>query len=117
PYAHDIGAQLASLRHLAAREEAFFVPGHGPITPRAELAAALDANIAAVEHASALVLAALAEPRNLIEIGAHVQQAYGLSFAGLPQYAIFLSAVSAHLSWLEAQGLVKAEVGAIWSRG
>jgi len=50
------------------------------------------------------VRAALAEPSDLTEIASRVQRALGLSFAGIPQYAIFTSAVAAHLSYLEALG-------------
>lgn len=116
PYAHEIGGQLASLRLLAKRGDAFFLPGHGALTPHAELADAIAVNVAAVERASQIVLAALAEPGNLIEVAARVQQAFELTFPGLPQYAVFLSAVSAHLAWLESQGLACVEVGAIWKR-
>ena len=116
PYAHEIGGQLASLRHLATRDEAFFLPGHGALTPHAELADAIAANTAAVERASQIVLAALAEPGNLLDIAARVQHAFELSFPGLPQYAIFLSVVSAHLAWLEAHQLASVEVGMLWKR-
>ncbi|MBC8076545.1 MAG: MBL fold metallo-hydrolase, partial [Chloroflexales bacterium] len=59
PYAHDVGAQLDSLAAIASRNEAFFLPGHGALLPRAELEDALDANRNAVERAGEAVLAAL----------------------------------------------------------
>ena len=34
----------------------------------------------------------------------------GLNLAGIPQYAIFVSAVAAHLSYLEAQGQARVEL-------
>lgn len=104
PYAHDIAAQLAALETLGRRSERFFLPGHGDLVPRDALPEVLAANRAAIERSSALVRAALAEPSDLTEIASRVQRALGLSFAGIPQYAIFTSAVAAHLSYLEALG-------------
>lgn len=118
PYAHNIGAQLASLRQLAQHPAHFFVPGHGALLGRDALQGVIAANTAAVERASALVHAALHTSGDLFAVAARVRESYGLSFAGLPQYAIFLSAVNAHLSFLESQKLARLELsdqGAIWS--
>jgi glyoxylase-like metal-dependent hydrolase (beta-lactamase superfamily II) len=104
PYAHDIGAQLASLHRLAARGDQFFLPGHGALTPRDALEEALAANQAAIERSSRLVRAALEQPGDLAAIARRVAGALGLALPGIPQYAIFASAVAAHLSYLEAQG-------------
>jgi acyl-CoA thioester hydrolase len=44
-------------------------------------------------------------------------RALGLNLAGIPQYAIFVSAVAAHLSYLEAQGQARVELedaGMVW---
>lgn len=117
PYAHDIAAQLAALGTLSARAEQVFVPGHGPPTTHADLPETIAANRRAIEHASATVQAALAEPGDLAAIARRVQRAYDLHFPGIPQYAIFVSAVAAHLSYLESQGRAQAileEHGVIW---
>ena len=61
--------------------------------------------------------AALAEPGELTAVARRVQLALGLSLAGIPQYAIFVSAVAAHLSYLEAQGQARVELadaGMVW---
>src|SRR5262245_34814635 len=65
PYAHDVGAQLASLGRIAARGEHFFLPGHGVLVGRDALEEVLAANQAAIERSSELVRAALAEPGDL----------------------------------------------------
>lgn len=104
PYAHDVGAQLASLAAIASRDEAFFLPGHGPLLPRSSLEDALAANRAAVERASEAVLAALEAPGDLSTVAQRVAGTLGLTLAGIPQYAIFASAISAHLTYLETQG-------------
>lgn len=105
PYAHDIAGQLAALDTLAGRAEAFVLPGHGELIERAALPEALAANRAAIEAATALVRAALAEPGELATITGRVLRALGRSLAGAPQYAIFSGAVAAHLGYLEQQGL------------
>ncbi|MEN9935115.1 MAG: hypothetical protein RLZZ387_1694 [Chloroflexota bacterium] len=117
PYAHDVAAQLTALDTLAGRAEHAFLPGHGDLVARADLAAALDANRSAIEGSSACVREALAEPGDLASVARRVQRALGLSLGGVPQYAIFASAVSAHLSYLEQQGAARVgleEDGLIW---
>jgi glyoxylase-like metal-dependent hydrolase (beta-lactamase superfamily II) len=117
PYAHDVGAQLASLDRLAARAEMFYLPGHGDLIARDALEEALAANQAAIMRSTELVRAALAEPGELTAVARRVQAALGLSLAGIPQYAIFVSAVAAHLSYLEAQGQARVELadaGMVW---
>lgn len=117
PYAYDIAAQLAALDTLAAREECYFLPGHGDLTPLAEFGAALAANRAAIERSTAAVRAALAEPGDIATIAARVRRLLGLTIAGLPQYAIFTSVVAAYLSYLEARdaaALALTDDGPIW---
>jgi glyoxylase-like metal-dependent hydrolase (beta-lactamase superfamily II) len=117
PYAHDIGAQLASLDRLAARADGFYLPGHGDLTARDALEEILAANQAAITRSTELVRASLAEPAELTAVARRVQLALGLSLAGIPQYAIFVSAVAAHLSYLEAQGQARVgleQAGLIW---
>ena len=117
PYAQDVAGQLRSLQALAERDERFFLPGHGDLTTREQLANVLHANVAAIERSTAAVQAALQEPGDLTTIGRRVAHTLGLVFAGIPQHAVFTSAVSAHLSYLVAQGRanVTLEDGAlIW---
>jgi glyoxylase-like metal-dependent hydrolase (beta-lactamase superfamily II) len=117
PYAHDVGAQLTSLDRLAARGELFFLPGHGDLAARDALEEVLAANQAAIAASTQLVREALAEPGELTAVARRVKGALGLSLAGIPQYAIFVSAVAAHLSYLEAQGLARVELqdaGMVW---
>jgi glyoxylase-like metal-dependent hydrolase (beta-lactamase superfamily II) len=118
PYAHDVGEQLASLDRLSARGDLFYLPGHGDIVARDALEEVLAANQAAIHRSTQLVREALAEPGELTALAQRVQRALGLSLAGIPQYAIFVSAVAAHLSYLEAQGqaqVVLEDGGMIWS--
>lgn len=120
PYAHDIAAQMASLERLAARDERFFLPGHGRLTQRSDLSATLQANRHAIERAMHAVRGALAEPGDTPAVARRVQRALGLTITGLPQYAIFVSAVAAHLGHLEMQGdvtLVMTDEGAVWRSG
>src|SRR6476661_3266262 len=90
PYAHDVGAQLASLDRLAARADLFYLPGHGDLAARDALEEVLAANQAAITHSTQLVREALAEPGELTAVARRVQRALGLSLAGIPQYAIFV---------------------------
>ena len=117
PYAQDVAEQLRSLDRLAARGERLFLPGHGDLTPREQLEDLLAANQAAIERAGAAVLAALAQPGDLYAVAGRVRAALGLSFGQIPQYAIFVSAVSAHLGYLAGLGhaqVVLEEAGMIW---
>jgi glyoxylase-like metal-dependent hydrolase (beta-lactamase superfamily II) len=117
PYAHDVGAQLGSLDRLAARADRFYLPGHGDLVARDALEEALAANQAAIARSTEVVHAALAEPAELTAVARRVQRVLGLSLAGIPQYAIFVSAVAAHLSYLEAQGracVALEDAGMVW---
>jgi glyoxylase-like metal-dependent hydrolase (beta-lactamase superfamily II) len=127
-YAHDVAAQLATFERLGARTEAWFVPGHGSLTPRADLAAALEANRAATLQASELVLHAL--PGTVAEIAARVYRrlhaeaedavdAVHISKLSVPQYVVFAGAITSHLSYLEQQERVRVELderGLVWHR-
>lgn len=117
PYAHDIAAQLGSLARLAQRDDAWFLPGHGDLVGRSALPDALAANRAAIERAADAVRAALAEPGDLAAVARRVQRMLGITLAAIPQHAIFVSAVAAHLSYLEAQGQAQATFdgdGVLW---
>jgi glyoxylase-like metal-dependent hydrolase (beta-lactamase superfamily II) len=117
PYAQDVGAQLASLDRLAGRGERWFLPGHGDLMARDELEELLATNQAAIERAGDLVRAALDAPGDLLAIARRVRQALALNLTAIPQYAIFVSAVSAHLGYLLAQGRAQVdldEAGMVW---
>jgi glyoxylase-like metal-dependent hydrolase (beta-lactamase superfamily II) len=116
-YAHDVAAQLGGLERLAARGELFFLPGHGDMIPRDALEDVLAANQAAIARGSQLVREALAEPGELHAVARRVRRALDLNLVAIPQYAIFVSAISAHLAYLEAQGRAWATLedkGLIW---
>jgi glyoxylase-like metal-dependent hydrolase (beta-lactamase superfamily II) len=110
PYAHDVAAQFASLHTLAARDDRYFLPGHGDLLGRDGLEEALAANQAAIKRGSRLVREALAEPGDLPTVARRVQRGLGLNLAAIPQYAIFTSAIAAHLSYLEAQGMARVSL-------
>ena len=77
----------------------------------------MDVNRSAIELTSAAVRTALSTPAELTEVGRRVQRALELRFGGAPQYAIFLSAMSAHLAHLEQQGIAQVELtesGLLW---
>ncbi|HEX9371206.1 MAG TPA: MBL fold metallo-hydrolase, partial [Roseiflexaceae bacterium] len=117
PYAHDVGAQLAGLGRLAARGDLYFLPGHGDLTARDGLEEILAANQAAIERSSDLVRAALAERGDLFAVARRVARALGLALPSIPQYAIFASAVAAHLTYIEGRGLARVTLedeGMIW---
>ncbi len=117
PYAHDIAAQLASLERLAARDDAWFLPGHGPLVAHEDMQAMLAVNRAAITQSSTSVLRALRQPGTLDAITGRVLRALGQDLAGIPQYVIFAGAIAAHLTYLEQQGLVQAvleESGITW---
>jgi glyoxylase-like metal-dependent hydrolase (beta-lactamase superfamily II) len=117
PYAHDVGEQLAALQRLAQRDDRYFLPGHGELTQRDALADALAANADAITRSTQLVRAALAEPGDLHAITRRVGRALDRTLPGIPQYVIFASAIAAHLSYLEAQGLAEValeDMGMIW---
>jgi len=117
PYAQDVGAQLASLDRLAARNERMFLPGHGDLTAHGDLEELLARNQAAINRSTDLVYGALSEPGDLYAIARRVREALSLNLFAIPQYAIFVSAVSAHLGYLAAQGRAQVELderGMIW---
>jgi glyoxylase-like metal-dependent hydrolase (beta-lactamase superfamily II) len=127
-FAFDVAAQLASFERLATRSEAWFVPGHGTLTPRSELAAALEANRSATLEASDVLLHALAAPGSHADVAARVYALLAeragrpaaeqsVATMGIPQYAVFAGAIAAHLSYLEAAGRVRVELdhsGLVW---
>ncbi len=129
-YAHDIALQLATFDRLMQRSEAWYLPGHGDLTPASAIQAVLAANRVATEHATDLVLAAVGQPGDTTAITARVLQAFEQEIAAtagetslpaqtIPQYAIFAGAVVAHLSYLEQQGVVEvvlAERQLLWQR-
>lgn len=111
PYAHDVADQLAALDVLATLDAGWFLPGHGEPVGRADLDDQLAANRRAIEAATALVRAALAQPGDLAVITARVVRAMGHTLAGVPQYAIFSGAVAAHLAYLEQRGAARLDLG------
>lgn len=119
PYVHDVADQLAGLERLAVREEAWFLPGHGPLTARADLDEMLNINRTAIIQSSESILQALQAPGDVPAITARVLRALGQTPPGIPQYAIFAGAVAAHLTYLEQQGRAAVtldERGLIWRR-
>lgn len=117
PYAQDVAGQLASLDRLAARDDLMFLPGHGDLTSRGDLEELLATNHAAIVRASYLVYAALGQPGDLLTIAQRVRASLDLQFVAIPQYAIFVSAVSAHLGYLAGQGRAQVDLeerGMIW---
>ncbi|NOK64059.1 MAG: MBL fold metallo-hydrolase [Chloroflexi bacterium AL-W] len=119
PYAHDVHAQLTSFDSILQRGEHCFLPGHGDLLERDSLAHVIAVNRSAVERSSQMVYAALGESGDLFAVARRVQQAMELRLAGIPHFAIFVSAVAAHLTYLEVEGLVHIvfdERGMIWQR-
>lgn len=135
PYGHDIAAQQATLDRLAARADAWVLPGHGPLVSRQDFPDMLAANRRAIERASDLVYAAL--PGDVGEITARVLRAIEREERGqhkergeateaddlppmtIPQYAVFAGAIASHLGYLEQQeriGAMLGERGIIWQR-
>ncbi|MEM8530538.1 MAG: MBL fold metallo-hydrolase [Chloroflexota bacterium] len=117
PYAHNVQAQLASFDSILRRGEQYFLPGHGDLLIRESLAEVIVMNRSTVERSSQIVSTALAEPGDVFTVARRVQQILGLELAGIPHFVIFVSAVAAHLSYLEAQGQVQVtfdEHGMIW---
>jgi glyoxylase-like metal-dependent hydrolase (beta-lactamase superfamily II) len=124
PYAHDVTAQLASLDRLGERSDAWILPSHGDLIPRDMLDAALDKNRAIILRSAEMVLDAL--PGDAATVTARVlqqleaQESSGSRPAmGIPQYAIFASAIAAHLTYLEQQGKAQVayrERGLVWER-
>lgn len=107
PYAHDIAAQLASLERLQARNDTWFVPGHGDMVAHDTLADVVHINRTAIQHASAMILDEL--PGELATVTKRVLKRLeeadqgNRPSLGIPQYAIFASAIAAHLTYLEQQ--------------
>jgi glyoxylase-like metal-dependent hydrolase (beta-lactamase superfamily II) len=107
PYTHDVAEQLASLDRIAARPERLFLPGHGSLVERDELAAVLEINRDAILKSSATILESLTDAASISAVTANVASHMGRTFSNLAQHAIFQSVVAAHLSYLESCG--KAE--------
>ena len=119
PYAQDVDEQRATLEYLRGRSEQYFLPGYGDLSSRAELSEALNANLTAINLAAEAVYAALESPVDLPAVAAYVRRALKLNMTGVPQYAIFLSVIAAHLTALERAGKAAPYLddhGIIWSR-
>jgi glyoxylase-like metal-dependent hydrolase (beta-lactamase superfamily II) len=117
PYAHDVGAQIASFDVLTMLTVSQWIPGHGDAVDRAGLVSTLHENRNAVQHSRELVLAAIATPQTLPATVAAVQNALAMPSASVAQYAVFASGIAAYLNWLVAEGAAVAELsdaGIVW---
>lgn len=118
PYAQHAGQQLQSLATLAARDEAWYVPGHGEVLARADLATTLEVNRAAIERVTQVVFDLLTEPADLHTLGRRVRAALGIEIGAVAQYAVFLSGVAGHLARLAHEGRAELVLndGLVWRR-
>ena len=117
PYAHDVGAQIASFDVLTMLTVSQWIPGHGDAVDRAGLVSTLHENRNAVQHSRELVLAVIATPQTLPATVAAVQNALAMPSASVAQYAVFASGIAAYLNWLVAEGAAVAELsdaGIVW---
>jgi glyoxylase-like metal-dependent hydrolase (beta-lactamase superfamily II) len=113
PFCVDVQAALASLATLnsvAARYRRY-VPGHGQALDGQGLSESLAANREAFDRLRWMVLEVLAQPRTLDDLMAALATRIGLSFAGVGQYYLVRTGVTAILTDLERRGLVAWQAG------
>ncbi len=111
PYAQEIGGQLASLDTIAGGDDDFALPSHGELLGRDALGETLAANRDAVLAGSDAVAAALSQPGDLASIGRRVRATLGLGQTNVAAYAVYLSGISAHLTYLASRGRAALECG------
>lgn len=111
PFAQDVGGQLAAfetvdttMKTTAAK---VLLPGHGQ--PTKDFADLVTLNRAAVERASAAVLAACNEA-GIEAVLASVAEQLELRMTDLPRYHLNYTTVAAHLGYLRAEGRVSTSL-------
>lgn len=103
PFGQDVAAQLDAARALGALEVAVALPGHGE--PTDDVAALAAQNIAAIERVSNAV------ERHAVGVGSEavlkgVCDELGIALGDVARYHLNLCTVSAHLSYLRAEGRI-----------
>ena len=86
-----------------------YVPAHGH--PSAEITEALKANKQRLQEVTELVLSILTEPLSREEIVAHFCREKSID-SSYSQYFLATAAITAHLTYLDEQGLIKPKVAA-----
>ncbi|NPV71403.1 MAG: MBL fold metallo-hydrolase [Firmicutes bacterium] len=111
PYNVDIGAQLDTLAKVPALAAKSVIPGHGGVCR--DVNGAVEANVARIRTVTGLAL----ENAGTGGVGAGAEaildavcRTLGVAPASLAHYYLLLSAVNAHLSYLESQGLAQPRI-------
>lgn len=108
----NVAEYLSSLDRLAGRSERYILPGHGELVDRGAgedpLPAILQANRDVLSRIQESILTALKEPLPLEELLYQVSIQLGKRHDGDPQYFLDRTAISAHLTYLMSQELVKS---------
>lgn len=116
PYFSDITNTLKTLESLKTSEYAYYLPCHGEVTTAPQKA--IDKNISAIQDTRELILEMLNTPMTREEIMAVVVERYNIKLSST-QYVLTLSAVSAYLSHLKNENLLKIEYnkgGLYWKK-
>lgn len=109
PYFAQVGPSLATLDRLMSFPAEIYVPAHGH--PSAEITEALKANRKRLQEVTELVLSVLTEPLSREEIVAHFCREKSID-SSYSQYFLATAAITAHLTYLDEQGLIKPKVAA-----
>ncbi|MGI6596540.1 MAG: MBL fold metallo-hydrolase [bacterium] len=109
PYFAQVGPSLATLDRLMSFPAEIYVPAHGH--PSAEITEALKANKQRLQEVTELVLSILTEPLSREEIVAHFCREKSID-SSYSQYFLATAAITAHLTYLDEQGLIKPKVAA-----
>ncbi len=111
PFAQDVAGQLAAFdtvsRTMSDTAAALLLPGHGE--PTSDVADLVALNRAAVERASAAVLAAC-DGAGIEAVLASVAEQLELRMTDLPRYHLNFTTVAAHLGYLRDEGRVSTEL-------
>ncbi len=107
PFGQDIAGQLAGFEVVRSSGVRLALPGHGD--PTEDLAAAADANAAAVRRAADAVVTAC-QGGSSEEVAVAACRALGVEVGDLPRYHLNLCTVAAYLGYLREQGRVEARL-------
>jgi glyoxylase-like metal-dependent hydrolase (beta-lactamase superfamily II) len=103
PFGQDIGNQIKSAASLKSINANVILPGHGD--PSRDIAALVDENLAAFNHATQTVLAAC-QGVSTETVLQKVCKVLSITMSDLPRYYLNLCVVTAYLSYLRETGLV-----------
>jgi len=117
PYYTDIKNTLNTLEYLKSLQYDYFVPSHGDVLE--DPMPTIEANMKKIYEITDNILNYCSEPRSREEITAYLVERYKVKL-NISQYYLTLSTVSAYLSYMTDEQMIKADIlhnNVKWIRG